>query len=383
MALNRRSFQNLRLEIKKDLDRMYEDEASKDRLSYIKEKILALSAETDARCKLELYIYTMFGLVQHERHGGLSDSEITKFERMGRILLLSLGIPRKQSNMSFLYGDLNTIRGQIERRNGQHLSALWRQYWALESSTRENPVQAFYQVNLGNRFLRVGQTKMALAAYEKAEKTDVVSTFESARMGRIKSLRLAGRIGESQELAQATALTSEMGALELDFEKVCIEATQKADYTLIKSCVYRKKPHNIPIYMVIALLYARASKDNLDQFLTLSTLKQRATKTEGNRYKLLFEIIGLLENCYDEEIPLEERRVNGGEILALSAQLVTIEQEMLTLMALYRWLLWIQNRSFAQVFLSRYQQLSNICSSGQKDDVLAVTPAGTRRISHE
>ena len=83
-----------------------------------------------------------------------------------------------------------------------------------------------------------------------------------------------------------------------------------------------------------------------------------------------YEACGVIERCYDGEIPLPFRLKDLGEVLARAAELVTVDKELFLWAAASRWLARIKSFALGKTTLNQYEGLSLRLSDGRDHDVL-------------
>jgi hypothetical protein len=365
-------FEKTHIELQSELDQLFPDKASAERLDHIKANI-SFGEKHDKVGPLRSYIYIMSALVQHERHGGLTAAEISSMEKMGLALLKMQNIDFIRSKLSFLYGDLNMVMSQINRRQGEAWQSLWKQQQASFHSRHENPKKEFYALTLANRALRLGFSGMAIEKYELAEKGANEETSVSAVLGKIKASRLSGSLEQALELVKhaETLALHKAAILELQWEKVCIGVQKSGDIQPMLTAVRRGKPLSLVPYLIEASMWSRAVPGvaHHSQLPAAKTIRDRHKK-DARRQKLFLHCVMTLEYCYDAEIPLFFRIEKLGQSISQCEKLLTIDKELLALAASARWLARAKSFDLANIVINQYKAKSMILSNGKSEDVL-------------
>ena len=90
------------------------------------------------------------------------------------------------------------------------------------------------------------------------------------------------------------------------------------------------------------------------------------------RGHLLFQIVSTLENAYEQDISFPIRLKKVGALVDQLSQIRNIDKELLSWVAIGRWLSRHNNFQLAIMCLHEYQGLSLKLSSGRCQDVLGL-----------
>ena len=98
--------------------------------AHLSDLILRLSASRDGTSALRVFHCALALLLHHLKHGGLSIGEIKTTFSIAQATLFANGISPIRSRLGFLHGDLQVLKSQLFKRNGEHLQAAWAQHLA-------------------------------------------------------------------------------------------------------------------------------------------------------------------------------------------------------------------------------------------------------------
>ena len=114
----KKAIKKVRSEITAELEKVEAKEGRGARLASISRNIRELQDDISSFGVLRCYTYICSGLIHHVRHGGLTAAEINRLSQLAQKLLMLQGIDPFNSPLSFLYGDVHNILGQIQRSEG-------------------------------------------------------------------------------------------------------------------------------------------------------------------------------------------------------------------------------------------------------------------------
>ncbi len=122
--------------IKKALELRLKTEGPKPTLKYILGQLTQSQNSEDKLSQLHCFVYIVYALFHHSRHGGLNPTQIEKLAKMGSALLRSEGILPISSQLSFLYHDLYLALSHVAHNEGRLWDAAWKNEMAIYLSQR-------------------------------------------------------------------------------------------------------------------------------------------------------------------------------------------------------------------------------------------------------
>lgn len=363
-----------KLSFKNELDAL----PVKSRLHYILKATSSLADSMDSAAQLRRFIYSIAALIHHERYGGLSTSQVLGLAQVAQTILQTNNINPVTSKLCFLYGEIHLALSQIFRKEGKHFESSWEQILS-EHLSRKAPIggQTFSSFSKALRFIRLGDAYSAIREFELAEKTDSnAQFFEKSRLGRIRSLRLAGRSHEAIELISDTRSlfkesTPEMQ--ELNWEMICTEFQKTGNPAPFFAATKPNGTHYQAVYVIEAFFFAYSIASRTwekSQSKISSLIKNKTLKVSKLGYFLHCAMD--LEKCYDADIPLIARLDVASKCLMKRHRLLAIDRELLLLAAMTRWLIRSKADDLAEVTFNSYRALCLRLSSGNSEDVLGV-----------
>jgi hypothetical protein len=326
---------------------------------------------------LDRYIYIVSALVHHERQGGLDERRINQLAALGEAILLALRVDPGSARLAHLYGDLHQTVSLIHRKAGRHWEAAWEQQRAarcFKADARRG--EAFRALGFALRALRLGEGALALENYAIAEAgaADARQRFK-ARIGRAKAARLSGQPALAESLLFDAPELDDAERRELEWERRCL-AAQRGELGPLLSLVSRRGEHRGVTYTLEAWLWAHA--------VPLRRWREHVAKPESilrrdgddaRKVGILGDCVQLVATVFDTHIPFERRVDALGRAVAMAAQVLSIEHELLILIVGYRWIASMNAPDLAALVRGRYAALSRSLSSGASDDVLGLLGA--------
>jgi len=375
-------------QVKIELDGPTHDQNSAKRLRKALDHIAALADQHAPLAHLRRYVYVMSALVHHERHGGLSKSQIMRLGELAESLLKVQGIGRGRGKSASLYGELHLILSQIYRQSGRQWEATWEQEISHDLVKRQSSSDhAFALYACGMRSLRLGHVSLALQQLEHAEELGLAAPvkgrilFEKAR-----AWRIAG------DLTQALACVSDSSRsippddrahIELEWELLCCKIQMDHDLKPMLTAIRRGMPHHQASFVVEAKLWSMCVPEKRwrQKLPKLHSLTYRSgLPTQGLGF--FVKCVQTLEACYDVSAPLTARVKRLGQVLGQLNQLLRVDQELLVWAASTRWLRRVQATNFAALTLAEYQSLSWRLSQGKHQDCLGLVGENTGNIDY-
>lgn len=368
------------LKIRAELEEVRREKGTKARLHRILTRIVELSEDLSPSGKLDRYIFCMSALVHHLNFGGLGNKEVQQLEDVAVALLRAQGISSRKSSLSFLHGDLHLVLAQIFRKGGDSHRAGWHQNLAFYHSRTGHAAGPGPQyLALGIEKARLGHSNDAIRFFDLAdgETLDSDRSFRS-QVERIKVLRLSGNLDESRSVAMkllAQGHLSKDRRLEVEWEILCINASQSGDIAPLVSAVQRGKSHHLPIYIVEAFVWTRIceTKKWITQFPSIGQIAWKMKK-DLKKIGIFYECAVVLQSSYQSQIPIDVRIKQLESVIFRVPQVATLEKELQLWGAFARWLLRSNIPVLSEFFLSRYRALSLVASNGTSTDVLRLFP---------
>lgn len=371
-------------EIKHELDEIENERGSDYRVEFIAKKIKSLEDSAfESNAQLDLFIYIVSYLVAHSKKSFLSQSQVKKAITMATTVLKINGVFEKKSRLSFLYGELNTILSQIQRKEGLHWMAACSQFLASHS-VRDNPTggEGFQILSMANRSLRLGHAGRALTSFMACEPMLSGVLLEKSIIGQIQSLRLIGKVQESRDKAELWfskagsehnfSVSSNM-VQELKWELLLHDFLETKDMSAMLESVFKVRDHYQISYITELSLWAMSlqTKKWIPNIPSLSNLKRnKALGIQKN--DSFYTSAKVLQANYSPELPLMQRIQKLGEVLSQKDYLLNIEKELLILAASTRWLIRSKCHEFAKLTYDEYSKKSLYLSDGRINDIFGL-----------
>ena len=369
---------SMKQEVKLELDAAFNESEARQRLRFVLTEISRLDGDMTPRGLLRRFVCTMTALVHHQKRSGLTASQVRQLVTLAQATLAAAGVRPRSSRLSHLHAELHIIVSQIHRREGRQWTAAWEQYYGVylaRGGSEEEP--GFETLGVANRALRLGHLRLATARFEQAERQGLSeSNVAKARLGLIKTHRLAGETSTMRELAEVARSErwlAPQARLELDWETHCAQVQATGDCRPLRRALTRGQPHFLGTYLIEGYLWIAASS-RLDGWEGLPSIRYlaRDAAVRPQRQGLFYKFALQIERCYLHEAPLPIRIRQLGALLAQITRLVSIDKELLAWAASARWLARSKSYALAALALHEYEALSLRVSSGAKSDVLGL-----------
>jgi len=314
-------------------------------------------------------------LVHHKNYGGLQHSQIKKLASLAYSLLQIQDIQPETSQLGFLYGEIHIALSQIYRKSGEHLAAAWEQQVSDHLAKKNLHGGLHYQaLAKAIRAMRLGQMSRALHEYIIADSPEApLRQQETARLGRIRCLRLMRQFQAASQLIQRSLLEGdqkERFILELEWEHICLETTQSQDMSDMIVSVQRKGRHYRAVYLLEAYLWALAAPQRkwLERLPKVATV-QRNRSLQSKELGFFNRVMIQLEECQDSDIPLVIRIKSLGQLVQDINQFIAIDRQLLFYIAATRWLAKIHSPTLAAMMLGEYEGLCRKMTHGKCPDI--------------
>ncbi len=333
------------------------------------------------RERLRSYLYGVSSLIHAYQHGGLSESQINQMFEVSQALINTSKIEKNSSKLGYLYNDLYLAKSLHEQKTGDQWTAIINQQIGHYLGKRQPSGGQGYQALIAAQSaLRLGHASTSAMGFLVAEEMPLSKNhFEFARINRIKALRLSNEHQNTRQLITETLNLpniSEELHLELTWEEALLNATNDGDFAPIFSMTLRGKPHYQPGYLIEAHLWARSlsSQAFIKRLPKLATIKKMAGLylLKSSPQTALFDAAFVLDECYENSVPLEIRLTNAAQILNQTKKVVGFDSELLIQLAYARWFHRFHQQYLAALSLDEYQGRSLIASKGLTNDCFRI-----------
>lgn len=361
----------------KDLEEKEASQGAKGKLYFIIEKIGQLSDYSNRKKAIELYIYLFAAFLHNNEKGGLSSKEVGGLKRLMSQVLKDVSKGADNSLYLSMQYCFHHLLSEMSVKKSQYLLSSWELY-SINRNRREIPEGIEGKIHLGAGFslLRHANASRAILEFQQAER--VLSHDQGwfqARVGNIKSMRLASRHEEALRLIEEglSLLDSNCGEFYklISWEKLLIEYAIGGDLDPIVAAVQRGKEHHEASFLGEAFLLVRAIKYKkwLDRLPKVSTIM---TKPGYSRERLgvFFKALHQFEFSDDASISFDTRFDLFRSSLNDVNDFYSIEHVLLYYLALARWLSRNHCRQHAALVLGEYEGLSLRLTEGKNRDVL-------------
>ena len=360
-------------------------------LAELMRRIAAPPWPADDTPDLNRFIHIVSVLLLHERSGGLTTTEINQLVALGTALLRANGIKSETSRLCFLYGELHLALSQIYRRSGDPWQATWEHQLAVRLSRRVPPGgKGFQSLALGNRALRLGESRLALEQLAIAETNDLPPhSREQARVLRVHALRVSGALAAARQLlseTQATMPASVETRRDLDWEALCLEVATSGDLNPLLAAIRKGRPHCIGSFVLEVCLWCLASQSRswLDRIPRFETLARKAElDVAGHATATVARCVRRLLECYDSDIPFTLRLGTLSLAVSEAKSLITVDKELLLWVAATRWLARNSYHDMAALTCAEYVALSRRLSDTKTSDVLGIAGDLVARVADD
>jgi hypothetical protein len=363
-------------ELREELNAKFSNDAYIDRLSYLSQAINQVPDISNSDMQLRLLVLMISAMVWNLRAGTTKAIDHDKLAAACRDLLNLNAISLNGSKLSHLHGDLMNLDGQYARLQGEHWRAYWLSALAERYSSDDERKSSTALLAHANRLFRIGHIDRAIHSYQ-----DLINRLkEHAIIGRVfveivRAYRLSGQGDEALNWIQR-GVDSQIGAAEINelgFEKICIEATKSGKFRPLLLSVKKSQPHHAPSFIIESVLWAYAHRDEELRDETYSIKSQyRNWNLKSLGEKQFFNSALAIVDMYDRQMPLELRLDNLGSALANANRLLTIDKELLLMVAAARSLAKARLWEMAITSLNEYVAKSRMLSSGRSNDVMGL-----------
>jgi hypothetical protein len=361
---------------KLELDAVQQEQGATKKLEYILASIehLAKSDEDDAM--LKRFVLIISALLHHLNFGGLRNKQINELSDLAEAILKVAGIKPIKSQVSFLYGELHYVLGEIHLSNGEFMQGIWEHQLGSHLSTMTEQLNYTRQLAMGIYALRLGNSQLGQHFLNRAEQQEESLIIrDKARVHLVRSRRLSGDINGSIELCKQyiSQACDHSFRIEFEWEQICAGISKGDNPSSLISLCKRGRPHYQTSYLLECFLWLR-SLPQTTYFGRIPKLTSLAQYKEirFRDYPVLHGICQQIENAYDTSIPFSTRLTTMKKILAKIPSIRNIDKELLVWVSLSRWLYRNRYMDIAAITFQEYISLSQRLSSGRSQDVLGI-----------
>lgn len=316
-----------------------------------------------------------------QKHKFVSEQDQRRLIKLAENSLKFCNIKPITSQLSYLYTKLYMELSRNLRANGQAWVSISyydiAKYLGRDSLSHESLSDFLLR---GLQAWQLGYIRTAKLVFHHVEqmKTDIPSN-RIARWYLIRSYRLSGEIKSAEHLL-ATASLDYVGDAEwqevLRFESVLLRA-QIAESALELQQIVLRDQMNVTSYDLLRAqlwIYASQLKDGAEKRSSFKKMRENYLKKADNSFtsESDFRLLQFIENCYDSNVPLQQRLENLGKKLSETTMVHDPEVYSLFLAASIRWLYRIKQLSFASMLIEEYRSQSLKFSDGRLLDALGI-----------
>ncbi len=366
----------VRAQVKSQIEARLSNSSPDEVGEFIMEQIALQISQSERAVGIHAYIWMMSALVHHVRHGSFKPAQINRLFDDAVDLLKLNGIAAESPRLGVLVSDLFAVMSQIFHTQGSPWSAFWYQQLAVRSikgsKDRDKAHQAFA---FAIRAIRFGMGDVADRELSFAESNHKNQRERcKARLHRIKLARLCANWDKFKELSEefkSWSPAEDSFAHELEWETICVTSILEQDAGIVRRAIQKAGSHYQAVYVVEGRLrlLAQSSFKEHDKLAKLSTLSSDSS-LGINRLGDAFKALSVLEQSYDELIPISTRFESIGRVMSRLNLLGTYEQEMLFLGCAVRWLSRNGHIPLAEVCLKELEFRSLRFSNGDCRDSL-------------
>jgi hypothetical protein len=344
------------------------------------QKIFEL-ANTSPKMSVELHLRRYFYAIQilhiHIETQHLKAKDIENILGIAETSLQISGI-KEGTSLAHLYEEIYNCRCNILLQTGKPLGARWElllgkrflSHDAVWTSSAMSETMAVFQ--MGYAFhAKYGFQKLIELNLDPSQ--NIFLKYQH-----IKACRLSGDINEADHFLSHLFAHHHFEGETLEmflWEKKWISnASSKTIDSFFKKMLGSSREFPNEPYLTLVMLLVYAHKDGyeyLKKLPTVTTIRRRYDRKLTPTDKILIEILNLLANLYDTEIPLKVRLSNVTPLID-QVNLLHPEYQLLFFLGLGRWAYRNKQKGFAHIALNAYQDLSHRMSNYHNDDVLAM-----------
>jgi hypothetical protein len=348
------------------------------RLETILTELRKVEDDLSSGGQLRRFVLCMSLLVHQVRFGGLKESQINSAVTTASSILRLNGVANPRSRLTALAAELHIILSQIRYLQGQTWLGAWQRELGerLENKKYSDQGVGIHLFGKAIRYMRLGEARLALATFVEAEKhLKDPQRLLNARIRRIRLLRLRQDYAECLDLIARTEReipTDGAHAIELSWEKLCVEVQTTANAQPMVLAVSPRGAHRTASYFLEAFLYCQAVAKPPNGKMTAVATAGRAANLHATQEGFFYKAALCLEKSLDREYHYIYRLDELGDVLAQRALLASIDKELLFLLAAARCLIRTRFDEFAELVLTEYVALSRRLTDQKSGDALGI-----------
>lgn len=370
--------QSIEREVKQELLKFSEEYSLVDTANYCIQKIFELdtsapSLGVEAHLKRYYYAIQILQIQIETQH--IKTNDLDKITKIAETSLQIAGV-KEGSSIGHLYEELYNCRGNLLLQSGKHLGARW-EILLGKRYLPQNIAWTNGAISEAITMFQMGYAYHAQCGFKRLLELDLEPNQSILlKYQYLKACRLSGNLAEADhfvtELFSTNHFEEESRNMFL-WEKTWITMSQlgKFDPSFKKALSSNREFPNEPyLSLLMLLVYAhQEGHEYIKKLPTTITIRRRYQRKLTQADKILFDILDLLHELYDADIPMKARLAKVTPLIDQVAFLHP-EYQLLFFLGLARWSSRYRQKGFAHFALSTYQDISQRMSHHQSNDVL-------------
>ena len=338
------------------------------------------SKSPDPADRLQCLIYIISTFINCRQSSLITDKTAKRLEKLANTLLRLHRVTPHVSALGGLYGELYSAVGRYYRNVGAHRTAIWYQGLANRiAKSFQSKTLDYHLLISGNRWQRIGMMPDAAACFSEVVAKYPSSSHRTSVMIQLaRQARWAGDAESFEKWTGAVAASTSDDPLTtaiLAWEKQC-RGVQKGETVgnlrAFAVTVDRAFRADFILDGVLWALGSNVAKEVDAWRKIVDDHKEDFHRVEDDR---VVKVIRTLLKYYASPLKgtsIEDRIHSIGMLLPLADSALTVERELLCLLALARWLHRNKDQELKAVVMARYRQLSTHVTQGLADDALGI-----------
>lgn len=349
-----------------------------DKLTHLLKMTHESQGDLELSSLLTRFTLIQLSLEHHARHGGMPDSEVARLFDAACMILSAAGVKPPTSGLSSLFSDLYLTMSEIYSKDGRLWDAAWTQN--ISRNLTYHPPADLEERNAlaaGHRYLRLGFGRQAIEYLEL-----IISKFSDsayaipAAFSLACAYRVGGFFAEARDIHKRTSKQREnldpQLARSWSWDLLRLDVIEKGDFLPMLTSLDKK--YNELGYFLEAKLWAYSLPgfSAVSRFPKAESIRRRLGTDAQSMKKLkpLYDAVQTMEFCHERDVSLIPKLKRLGESTANRASLENISDELLLLIASYRWLMRNSQLTTAQLIATEYRGLCERLSDGLSNDTL-------------